>query len=109
MRVSPTVRAEAVLLISLVHVVVVVDRSDYLVPGPDMGVLLDQQRIAEQSEILGCIDFPFDQSGHLATLIGDAQGRIETGDLQAIERKLTSAGDLADDVEIVFAEASVNS
>src|SRR5271165_30312 len=90
------------LLTSLVDMVVVVHGSHDLVAEPDMRVFLDQQRIAEQIEIIGRIDFPFDQSGHGVALIGDTEGSIEAGDFQAIERELTSAGDLGNNVKIVF-------
>ena len=73
--------------LALIYMVVVVDRRDHLVPEPHVGILAHQQRIAEEVEVFGRIEFAFDQPGHLDALIRDPEGGVQAGNLQAIERR----------------------
>ena len=69
-----------------------------------MRVFRDQQRVPEQSEIFTRVALAFD---HILDLVGDvvdAKRGVEAGGFQRVERVAATAGDFADQREILFAD-----
>src|SRR5262249_24730171 len=99
-----TIGAEPRLLVALPHLVVVVVERHHLVLEPDVRVLLDEERVAEQIEVGGGLPVALDQILELVRDVVDAERGIDAGDFQRPIRAVTAAGDLADQVEAVLAE-----
>ena len=70
-----------------------------------MGVLLDEQRIAEKVEVINRIALAFDQILQLILYFINPKGRVDASSFDCVDSSISPTRDLANEKEVLFAKA----